>query len=1184
VRVAGERFVSAAAALFLVGAACQRDPPPAVVTTVEPDWAFNQEDTPVRILGSGLLPGIRASARGPDAGGVDDVFRVFLDGEEPEVAELFAVRLESTTELSGIVPEGVALGRYDLRVVTPYGQEVVWAEPFDVLDTRADALAIEVEKVSYEVYELATVIVRLLDPFGVPLAQDREVRVSLTSTSGGGIDAEFFDGSLEDQVALTDAVGVAGRLGPDGVALVRFVVRTADTLTVEARPTSEGDPVDPDDVPIQFRSGTAALVNIELPVEPYVALAGEPFDAVVTLLDAGGNPLPDVSAVVAFGDTCSSWAAIADIRGPTRIPWVPRRATGTTDCPAMRVRVTSGGLAGESPEFQVQPGPVAGFEVDVSPRVLTAGDILNTFITPVDEYGNETAWTGTLTTLQDSAGGVVDASCTATAPVYCAVRVARVGQGLVLAVADDGGLTGASSGYDVAPGLPDHLVVDPPAETWVAGEPEPVAVGVADAWDNPLPAALLDPSALTVDDDAGEAVCDIATVDPLRLNLSCALYTAVPQTSLVVSEPTIPTGATVPDLEVVNGALSELQVTAGALALRAGEPLSLVVQAWDAWGNPVVVRGTSAVELSDTLTSVSPRLATLDATGRAEVEAMLTRKGLTRIEARVGSVTGVTPLIDVDAAALDHLTVLVDQAWVWVGEPNSLTVNAVDAYENVVDDVFGDVTLTTASGVTGSTVARLVNGTGLGSLTWSQFAINDVITASGVGETGTSRTLSAVKRCASLGPTPTLRFGGQTSATVCAPTGGRLATVAASFAGSAPAPGTSLLVYAATIDGGLPVTGPSPTLQLPVAREGVLDVAALVVQTDGCGAETSASVYSGPDDGEPVGPMVLSSQQPSLTIGPGGGAARVFLLGATTCRGVPAAGGTVRLRADRGALSGTTTTGSGLTLTLDAIGSGAFFLDAGVARHGGTATITAGVASGTASGRAHLEFLGDLRAPYVWWQDPKGGSAPVDLLTLAFSEPMDPATVTPAAFSVVGTGAPGVAAVSLDPAGREVDVSLTGLTPAAVQLQLRVADTLTDLAGNRLAGTWGSSVAAYTGPFGISAVVAGIGSCAASTSRFHPDGDDGAGEQADAVTVTYSAAAQPAWWVASVLDGGGAFLRQEHLRPNGASDAWLWDGRGDDGAVLPPGSYTLEVVPEDSLGNAGAGCRRVVDLELWEAP
>jgi hypothetical protein len=529
--------------------------------------------------------------------------------------------------------------------------------------------------------------------------------------------------------------------------------------------------------------------------------------------------------------------------------------------------------------------------------------------------------------------------------------------------------------------------------------------------------------------------------------------------------------------------------------------------------------------------------------------------------------------------------VLVDQAWVWVGEPNSLTVNAVDAYENVVDDVFGDVTLAAASGVAGSVVSRLVNGTGLGSLTWSQFAINDVVEASGVGKTGLSRTISAVRRCGGAGPTPALRFGGQTSATVCAPAAGRLTTVTASLAGSTAAPGTSLLVYAATLDGGLPVTAPSPSLQLPLTREGVLDVAALVVQSDGCGAEASGRVYSGPDDGEPVGPIVLTSQQPTLTIGPGGGAARVFLLGATTCRGVPAAGGTVRVRTDRGALSGATATGSGLTLTLDAIGSSSFFLDAGAARHGGTATIIAGVASETASGRVNLEFIGDLRAPYVWWQEPKGGGAgAVDLLTVAFSEPLDPATVTPAAFSIVGPGAPGVAAVALDAAGREVDVSLTGLTPVGPQLQLVIADTVADLAGNPLAGTWGSSVAAYSGPFGVDATVAGIGSCVASAARFQPDGDDGAGEQADTITLTYTAAAQPAWWVASVIDSGGALLRQEHLRPNGASDTWTWDGRDGEGAILAPGSFTVEVVPEDSLGNEGVGCRRVVDLALWEAP
>jgi hypothetical protein len=144
-------------------------------------------------------------------------------------------------------------------------------------------------------------------------------------------------------------------------------------------------------------------------------------------------------------------------------------------------------------------------------------------------------------------------------------------------------------------------------------------------------------------------------------------------------------------------------------------------------------------------------------------------------------------------------------------------------------------------------------------------------------------------------------------------------------------------------------------------------------------------------------------------------------------------------------------------------------------------------------------------------------------------------------------------------------------------------DQVRDAAGNLLDGGWtGAGGSLYFGTFGATAVVVDDVACglgAGSTGRFHPDGDDGEGEEADTVTVNLESLTTPAWWWATVRDlSTGGRLFKEWVVPESGTDSWVWDGRDASGTIARVGDYQLEFQAIDASGNASPLCSVVVGL------
>lgn len=1179
-----------------VAVACTQPAPQPRPSAVDPAWAFSGEDTRVDILGTDFWPTLEVRAARSDRSQVDDAFQVVLRGPDdaPDGYALEGVRLVDLGRLAAVVPAGLPAGRYDVDVVAPGGALGTGADLFTVGDTRAEALRLTFDRVSYTTFETADLAVQVVDPFGDPVEGSLPVEV-VVEADDGTVVGRFGETSLAEQEALPDGLGIRGRLGVDGSARIELTVETPDVVTLAVRAT-DGGALAGDDARLVWNAGDERSLRILLPEDPMVARAGEGFTATVEIVDQFGAIVPDGRADVVIRTACNSWVdRVEVVDGREAFVVEPRFATGTTSCPLDRLIAFGGELGGESETFEVEPGDPVRFDVLASPPVLRAGGQVTLLVQPVDAWGNDAPWAGAVETLDDGLDGVLAATCSRAAPFVCTAQLVRAAPALTLDVVGSDGLTGSSGVLEVRPGVPTVLQVTPGATTWTAGEPVSLQLSAVDAWGNDATDALLDPATAVVEDPRDQVVCTPDAPAGATTSLACTLTTATPATAVSVTFPDAEpdpaivaqaSGTSAP-FAVVNGPLATVAVAPSTTAVEAGRAFAVQLDGRDAYGNPYRVQSDAVVDLGDAGGTLSPQDATLGPDGTREVLAVLTLAGTTRIDvSQAGAPLGLSAPIEVSPSVADRLAVEVRAPWTWVDARTEIRLEAVDPWGNRDTTRTDTVTLESVSGVTDGAVVDLINGTATADLVWRTTGATEVVEAvSDQGLVGVSEPVIVADDCED-GPSVDVRFGGSDFGRACLDALTGVARVQASFSASQPTPGASFIAYGVAVDGGPAVSGTTTTLQLRFDEVGIFDGRALAVQSGGgCGDEVPVRWYIGPDDGTATGPVGLYPDAPSVDLLGTAPQVDVEIRGVTDCLGAPAAGARLRVRTDRGALTGASATGEGLEVVLDTLGGAQLTLDASAATTGGTAQLDAWAADGNASGGTTVVLLGDRQPPTVWSQVPRGDvSDPVDTITLRVDEALDPATVDASAFSLAPADAVVVDA-ALVGGGRTVDLTLdTPLDPAVGGWVLTADASLTDLAGNALAGRWAAAGVPYQGPFGSGGTVDPVLSCSRSTETITPDGDDGPGAEADRVVFSFQSATAPRWWVISVLGVDGEAVRRTWQVPTGPTGSWTWDGRDRTGRRVPAGTYTLLVDAEGDLGNLGGACTRAVDVRVEAVP
>lgn len=1148
---------------------CAPSVPVPLLDRVEPAWGYNGEATEVHVHGVDLLPGV---AVGPDGGRFDDTFVVTLEHEEHPPLSLQSVSLLSYHELAGVVPAGGEPGLYGLRVVTPTGVEAFKPSAFAVSSIRADRLALEVrgsaEPEAGDVVELG---VELQDPAGAWIAADLAVRVRLASS------AEVPTAALVGW-DLAGGLVVDGELRgvlEDGLGVVKVSAEAAEAVSVTVQAEDDQSGVSPASTVLSFSAGDYAGLRLDLPYEGFVGVAGDPFVVTLTAVDEAGVP---VSAAfvddIELTEVCGSFRDRLEFTGAIQVEVTLTTATDPVRCPLNALVAYEQGEQGRSEPFPVLPGSPALLRVVPLASLAVAGEPLGFQVSALDAHGNEVPDHEASLVVRDSAGSASWYDCGEPFDGLrtCEVLFTRAVEDTRVTVLDADGVEGTAEGIPVVAGAVASWTVSGPVDPVLAGEPFAVSPRFFDGWGNE---AAVDLAADPVQVTAGEEAVPCAVVGP---ELACTLTGVAAAVELAVAAPSLGLSTVLAAFPVVNGHLATVEVEADASTLTAGESLGLTLRAYDGWGNPYTTLHVATVAVEDDGGVLEPALP-LTTSGVTTASVTLTRAG-DPVTVRVtegGAVRGEVS-VTVVAGPVDHLSV--DAApYVWIGQPQRVTVTAGDAWDNPVLDYEGPVDVASDKGLFLSlSLEGFVDGVLNTEIVWDTAGLRDRVGATGPGgETGDSPFVDALDDACADGPSAEVLLDGSAEDVVCLVTAS--VVVAVDLSGSASGSSRSLSAWHFEDGAGGHQRLTSPSTTMTASATGAWKTTAVVTDSAGCAARAEASLWVAPDDGSPAGPITVTSARSAVTTQVGGAPSTTQVsVEARDCSGDVASGAEVYLRSNRGVFKGLTATGEGLSLRLDASGQGQADLTVEATLHDGTALVEVGALHGGAWGSVAVDVLGDNAPPTVVDVQPEGTTAAlVESVTVSFSEPLvDPGGS--AVIELVGPAGLESVAWALSADAATLSISPEAALDASAGAWVVSLQDLQDQSGNYLDGTWSGGSDAFTTTFGDVALDGlEMDACVPSSPAFVPDGDSGVGEEADEVAVTVSADDWPAWWAVEV-GGPGGRVAAWRVAATGSVEVIAWDGRGLDGGVVGPGSYEVAVAPVDAGGNHGAPCTVAVDV------
>ncbi len=1187
--------------------ACVSELPVPEITAVRPAWAWNGEATVVTLSGEGFYPAYSVVARDGAEANIDDRFEVRLEG--PRDLDLDEVALIDYQTLSVQVPAGLPVGDYELVLDTPSHRSARWDGVFEVSDTLAYAMSFSTDEDSFLVSQPAQLSFQLVDPDGEPV--DQALAVAITADT----QQEVFTGAAELGEPSVDGNTLLGVLRDDGSGSVNVSAEVAEDIWFTVGPQDPDSRVLPASFLVSFEPSEIASVDVVLPYEGFVATAGRPFEVGVVLRDNFGNPLPDVSLELALVETCDFGSLVAKPLSVIGSQTVEVAVTGATgpDCEANQILVLASAASVQdsaSEPFQTLPGPLSGFEVSASSESVTAGEPgFVVRVRPVDSYGNTVPDYGGGMIFRDDIGGLdslADPSAVdcgepfgGTGEVDCEVRLTRAAEAVTISVTDaeTGLITGSVGPIEVSAGLPDRVAVSPESIGTDADSAYTVLVDVYDAYDNPAPITVGGDYAISAGDLSGGTSCGSALeIAPGNLKMSCLSRVAGEQVLGVDLLPQIgglPSLSGQTTVNVVNGQLARLNLLASVNEITAGEDFELSVAATDAWDNPYTVQHTgSAISLEDSTGTLSPGSLSLDADGLASGSFTLLRAGEdVAVDAwhRGDYIESVS--LRVLPGSLDHLTLTPERRYTWLDEPLTVELSARDSWENVVTDYSDPVELVSeGAGFADLTVAALVDGVAELELTWTAAIRQDQVIATGLGgETGASPRIDALDPSCDDGPAAELAINGLSEGAITCMAGDSSAATATLDAAAGSAALAAYHISLGELESErVSAEGGAVSYSLEVGQPGAYTVELVALDLSACGSSQRATWWVGEDDGSPAGPIAISVDDDSLVVGDAASVTGVSL-SLEDCNGDPASPGSELLvRTDRGELSGLTASGAGLVASVVAPGRAELDFDASAEDRGGVATIAAGLASGAAYGEAEVTLTGDNARPYVTAVDPSGdvsGGGAIDWISVSLSEPLLPTMVLTDGEQLRLDGPDGaVALTGISHQGGVIDIEVDDLDPAAGEYLLTLegstrGSSLVDVSGNRLDGSYSGAAGDYQVRFGTTTDEGlELTACAASSPSFTPDGDDGAGEEADAITLDVAASGSPSWWQLSVVDGAGQTLYSWRTAAVADSETLSWDGRDYGGAIVGEGSYSARIRSVDAGDNLSAAC--TVDFEL----
>ncbi len=1206
-------------ALLLGLQACAPSLPDPEVGSVSPNWAYNGEEEQIRIFGEHFYPHVEVDVR-EEGARYDRQFQVELELGQDRYP-LSGVEMVSYGELLAWVPVGIPPDVYTLAVTSPLGAEARLPGSFSVTDTRAESLRVSTEDNTYLVEEPFALSLALLDQGGDVMLQAFDVVLSITALPSGADDAPKlgYEELLVDTSNFDNATVQVTDEGYHIALTLRAGETSANSLTLTGRvPRTLAMALEPADSQEDIQGGWSDVtidplsldhVQVLLPEPDFVTTAGEPFELELRLTDELGNLIEDARATVVLQETCGTASVALDVVGADTVSFAALGATNE-DCPENTI-LASGTVSGGSEGFQVEPDDAVGYDVSVFPRTVTAGELALVTVRAIDAYGNQVVTYGedwleqhgsplaiSLEDEQDGLDPSVDYGgqiCPGFEEGYqiCQAWLDRAGAGNHITATGEDGLEGKSNGFEVEAAALSSFELGHGLSPFAAGVAFTLQVRPVDHLGNSVG---VDPISFPYQFVGSPQEIDCVNPTPTSTAGEWAFDCTV---TVVTAAETVTVSAPSYDPSVSRTLEESFEIENGPLGLAvfsdpdggdlvAGEDFTISLQVFDAYGNPYIVQSTNTVGLTDCSGSLSITTMTFDSDGSGQALAAITSSADScAITAWDGALElGDSASFTVRAGEAATLLLTLAQPWAFLDEPLPVEIEAVDAWGNRVTD-FEEQILLSSQG--GNAEPRYVSGFDEGlaeaELSFDIRQLGDGVEALSTGGIhGEAGPLDVLEDDGSI--VADLLVDGTDEPVMCLASGLASATLDAS--------GSTGGIVGYHFDdgaGGFTSTA-SPSTTASWTEQRAYRVRSVAYDADARGSEVELIAYVAEADGEPAGPVYLSPDYSERVVGSSVDGVATISVEAFDCAGDVAANGTLWLRTDLGEIvhSSVTPTGEGLTLLLDGGGTASFLWSVASTLEGGAATVLAGRAGAAALGSTSIEALGDNAGPVLLGLDPVGASAEIsDTFTARFDEPMLAASLSGAVVFEDSAGPLEVAQLELDSTGHQLTAVLdTPVDLAADVYGLTLSSQLRDAAGNRLDGAWdggSSSLLLLLGAVVDSAP--DMVSCVPDTTTFRPDGADVvATVEADSVQIVASADGSASQWLVEVFDADAEERLVRWIPSSGTSVVIDWDGRDQDGLILPNGEYQLLISGADAYLNPGTPCALdlVIDNIVAEVP
>jgi len=896
---------------------------------------------------------------------------------------------------------------------------------------------------------------------------------------------------------------------------------------------------------------------------------------------------------------------------------------------------------GTGEPFQVVAGAPAHLIVDLRSSegeavdVVEAGEPFSLGLLLTDDFGNECTFSsGAMLTVSDDTNTIACSSSElmGTQALLSDCRITRSSSLNFITVAyEQSGLEavkGVSGLFDVHAAMPDAIEISVPEEPIVAGTPFPVTLQVVDAYGNPVEDGTGEVSLQDAPPDAQSELTSVAAlVEDGTAQLELTLKRALEVTYLSASSDALAVDGLSMPIRVVYAAPTLIDVVIDeTVPIVAGQEAGARLRVFDAYRNPALgYEGT--ISLNSEYEDIASEDFRVMAFELGEADAFFTLTTAVAANRLVvndsAGAAGTSDVFEVHAALPAAIRLSEVGPVVWAGEPFSLTVQVVDAHENVVPTFHGTIRLDdqtgslALAGSSGDPMVSIDNGTFTGNFTIGQSISQNLLRATSEGLVGVSLPFPVYSLTCNSTPVATLTADeDDTEYTVaCLPPRG--GTVPISFQAELP---SSVVVedYVWNFGSGESVRTSRSEVTHYFQTRGRLIVKVAAVDERLCATWSSLTVYIGLDDGSPAGPVAVTS--PTSALSPISSPTALVTVTARDCGGdIPADGFDMTVQSTLGDVvlpnDLDLSADRGLQFTLEG-GIGELELDVSSVRQGDEARLVMIYGQGEAEGAIEFMVKDDQSPPFVVDYGPRGlTQGMVSSLWIEFNEAIRRETAL--ALSTIDVTSSVRGPVNVSARSLEAGDTLLRLTldppvdlnsqPDRVTVSLpsgKLMYSITDAPeGNRLDGNWDGTADPAGDPFefmfgnlDVPVSSGGASSCQVEPALFSPDGQGGEGVgEADWVRVTgqISASSGLHAYVVEILESNGIeslarlWVPVGDLDGDGSSDTAAavdvtWDGRGLDRQVVANGIYPFAIwaidVNDNWLTSSCAGDTSLVEI------